>query len=1528
MVIDETNVVVRAVLKGTFEKIVFDTLKNFLPKNKLTVFVSSTFTDTSKERNLLHEQILPQLQAEASKDDIQVILYDMRFGVKDENTKDHLTWEICRDAIKQCREESDGLFFLSLQSEKYGYMPLPKFIEKETLETALRKPGLSDEVIVLAKEWYLLDENYFPPRYELRNLKSKTDEDVYCKADEGVLSTLRDSLLDSVGFELCPSSCLVNEENEKDFLVVNRSVTEWETLYALNLSEGKDCSWIHRNLDSAILKQMKDDKLVKCEDLCDVMDDLSRQKKLSILKSKMTSVLEPLGRIVKAPVAADVSSYSYLLPAVTDEQSLLYSSELKSMEEWKVLTMKVLFDEIDAVKQKGNLWKSYIENGLGLPLPYFEEIIHHCWTCYSKSSFFVGRQELVEAAMKVVSSRSSNCAMNQMYRLSLGIVGKSGSGKTGLMSKIATMMKDVDPDIPVIIRYCGTSRYSLHGIQLIQSVSLQLLLIYDKRDELMEYCEIMENLGYEKTVERFHGLLSKYPVYLFIDSLDQLSNRNEARSKLSFLKGAKSQEKSRIVVSTLPDERYSDDDKRWKYLYLCERRLIEGNVPLVKVESIMAGQLLTKEMMAVLLKRRNRLISDDQLFVVINAVSIEPTILYMNLAVEVINKWRSFDSDTNVKGTVKGIIHQIFDDLEAQYGKKFVSSAFSFVSHSVEGVSDVEMQDLLSLHTETMNEVFQYSKVSVFPIHVWLRLKFVISHLIAEKENHCVKWYHRQLWETANERYESLKKTSHEIMGKYFGDLIVGRKKNCLLIHSQPRTLNNIPAWFPSSKVNRRRAIEAAFHLVEAGYLVEAIEEMCCLEGVSCAALVGNIYNYIVYMQSLSRKYSSDHVNDFRLNHYLRWLMRISTKIPANARMGITSLAGEEPFCSIVKQDVDLLIGSVKGNSAGFQGEEWIRSRCLRGTKSFDSLVADLHGHNGGVSSVSWNVDGSKIASGSDDTTIKIWDALTGEVLNTLEGHSGYVYSLSWNVDGSKIASASWDKTIKIWDAVTGEVLSTLEGHRKGVLSVSWNVFGRKIASGSGDKTIKIWDAVTGKVLITLEGHSEGVHSVSWNVDGRKVVSGSLDKAIKIWDAVTGDLLNTLEGHFEGVRSVSWNVDGSKIVSGSGDRTIKIWDAVTGRVLNTLVGHSEGVQSVSWNVDGSKISSGSWDNTNKIWDAVTGEVLNTFEGHSGYVSSVSWNVDGSKIVSGAEDKTIKIWDAGTGGGVSYTLEGHFEGVWSVSWNAEGSKITSGSGDNTVKIWDALTGKVMNTLVGHSGYVSSVSWNGDGSKIASGSWDKPIKIWDAVTGAVLNTLDSGYVTSITWNVDGSKIASGSGDKTIKIWDAATGEVLNTLEGHSDSVSSVSWNVDESRIASGSGDKIIKIWDAVTGELLNSLVGHSGCVSSVSWNVDGSKIVSASWDKTIKIWDALSGEVLNTLKGHTEIVWSISWNVDGSKIASGSEDSTVKIWDSVTGEILSTLEGHSEGVRSVSWNADGSKVASGSWDKTIRIWDSVVFMPICI
>ncbi|KKF92239.1 Vegetative incompatibility protein HET-E-1 [Ceratocystis platani] len=473
---------------------------------------------------------------------------------------------------------------------------------------------------------------------------------------------------------------------------------------------------------------------------------------------------------------------------------------------------------------------------------------------------------------------------------------------------------------------------------------------------------------------------------------------------------------------------------------------------------------------------------------------------------------------------------------------------------------------------------------------------------------------------------------------------------------------------------------------------------------------------------------------------------------------------------------------------------DWIKTK-PRVEATWDACLQTLEGHGGGVKSVVFSDDGQRLASGSEDNTVKIWDATSGACLQTLEGHDHYVFSVVFSKDGQRLASGCWDLTVKIWDATSGACLQTLEGHDDRVMSVVFSTDGQRLASGSRDKTIKIWDATSGACLQTLEGHYDDVTSVVFSSDGQRLASGSDDEKVKIWDATSGACLQTLEGHGNPVMSVVFSHDGQRLASGSWDKTIKIWDATSGACLQTLEGHYDDVTSVVFSIDGQRLVSGSKDNTVKIWD----------------------------VTSGSDDETVKIWDV-TSGAYLQTLEGHDDWVTSVAFSMDGQRLASGSDDKTVKIWDATSGACLQTLEGHDGDVTSVVFSIDGERLVSGSKDHTIKIWDATSGACLQTLedhDAG-VSSVAFSIDGQRLASGSDDKTVKIRDATSGACLHTLEGHDHAVRSYIYSLSDDEVwIMENGQRVLWLppsyrpWDLAIADSRLALGTSSGRVAIMAF-----------------------------------------------------------------------------------------------------------------
>jgi WD40 repeat protein/tRNA A-37 threonylcarbamoyl transferase component Bud32 len=174
--------------------------------------------------------------------------------------------------------------------------------------------------------------------------------------------------------------------------------------------------------------------------------------------------------------------------------------------------------------------------------------------------------------------------------------------------------------------------------------------------------------------------------------------------------------------------------------------------------------------------------------------------------------------------------------------------------------------------------------------------------------------------------------------------------------------------------------------------------------------------------------------------------------------------------------------------------------------------LRELAGHTDSIYGVAWSPDGSQLISGSLDQTIGVWDAVSGEEINTLEGRTdGYkqtvklrggdwVASVAWSPDGKRLASGSGDFVIRLWDGGSGAELRMLEGHEGPVLSVAWSPDNTRLASVSPDRTVRIWDAVSGAELYLLLGHEDEVVRAAWSPDGNQVASVGDDGLIRIWD--------------------------------------------------------------------------------------------------------------------------------------------------------------------------------------------------------------------------------------------------------------------------------------------------------------------------------------------------------------------------------------------------------------------------------------------
>jgi len=293
-----------------------------------------------------------------------------------------------------------------------------------------------------------------------------------------------------------------------------------------------------------------------------------------------------------------------------------------------------------------------------------------------------------------------------------------------------------------------------------------------------------------------------------------------------------------------------------------------------------------------------------------------------------------------------------------------------------------------------------------------------------------------------------------------------------------------------------------------------------------------------------------------------------------------------------------------------------------------------LRGHKDGVMCL--QASGNMLATGSYDSTIRIWDLDTLEMTKILTGHSRGVTALQF--DSGKLISASMDGTLRIWNyrIPEPECVSILRGHTDGVLSV--HLDGKLLASGSADSTVRVWDYEK-KECKVFRGHKDWVNAVRITGDGKWLFSGSDDTTIKLWHIESGELISTFTGHVGQVQCIipapstmisseSGHVENGLpeyILSSSLDNTIKLWHVATATCRKTLFGHVEGV----WNIatDSLRLISGGHDRLVKVWDVEAGKCEHTLVGHGGAVTCVG--VCEERVFSGGEDGEVRVWDFGS-----------------------------------------------------------------------------------------------------------------------------------------------------------------------------------------------------------------------------------------------------------------------------------------------------------
>ncbi|EDO41687.1 predicted protein, partial [Nematostella vectensis] len=618
------------------------------------IFTSSTFTDTSVERNALMSRVYPRLQSFCRERGYDFQVVDLRWGIREEAVDDHILTELCMKEIKECQKLSTGPNFITFLGQKYGYRPLPHKIDSREFEKLL-SVITSTEDLDLVKYWYWRDDNNVPPEYILQPISSRLPH--FRDAEHAQLR--RDASDKWWAAMISPRGCHV---------IMFVCVTQDETA-----------------------TRLPRDNVIVCVSQDEIATRLPRDNVITYNVHWSDEGIDP-------------------------ESCEEHQNYIKELCDHFYDTLKGSIQDAIAEKEKtierDSLAKELFDQGT---------------FCQKKCKTFQGRKQFLGSIRERI----------QNPRRIVVIHGESGCGKTSIMAKVAMVMRSwmTDPEsCAVVYRFLGTSPDSSSTRLLLHSICSQLCRIAGVT--LARVPEDLKSLS-EYLPECLARASRQHKIVLVLDSLDQLTGDTFGQELDWWPKQLP--DNVFAVLSTLPGEEY----RCLPYLKALLPETCFMDVPVLsfhEADVILEGWL----------QEAGRCLQPHQKSAVLEAFKSCQLPLYLKLAFDEAIRWRSYTdkSETIVKKDVKGIINALFDRLERLHGRVLVSKVFGYITASRSGLTQPELDDLLSLDDTVLDDIYQFWTPPIrrmIPL-LWFRLHADVQDYLIERGADgipVVYWYHR-----------------------------------------------------------------------------------------------------------------------------------------------------------------------------------------------------------------------------------------------------------------------------------------------------------------------------------------------------------------------------------------------------------------------------------------------------------------------------------------------------------------------------------------------------------------------------------------------------------------------------------------------------------------------------------------------------------------------------------------------------------------------------------------------------------------
>ncbi|XP_053968962.1 NACHT and WD repeat domain-containing protein 2 [Anastrepha ludens] len=714
----------------TIDSIFAGSLESLPPVSSkiVRIFTSSTFTDTTMERNTLMAKCYPRIKDYCrEKHGLEFQVVDMRWGVRDEATDDHMTTELCMREIQNCQRLSMGPNFIVFLGQKYGYRPIPTYIVSSELQLICEELTSMGVDRALLDLWYKKDSNAVPPMSVLQpissiliNFNNKRVPKLQAEDQAVWWDTLNkmQKLLRKAAASLGASAKLDKECVHNYFM----SVTEREVINGiLNVRNTKNhCLAYVRYINNINLQNLKKASLF--------VDIINRS-----LDTESAKLLGDL-RDVRLPNKIETSNMQKYTVEWIGREGL----DIETHEEYLNHFISHFYKNI--VKLVDRAMRKEDSSAQG---QIVTEILQHLHACNNSVKVFYGREDNLEHIKRYMLGDSDK---------PLVLYGEGGCGKTSMLAKSASLVASewFASKRPInVIRFLGTTPDSSALTPTLISICQQISYNY-----MLPFENIPDDLV--PLTAHFKQLLTyasaNQPLTLYLDSVDQLTGTQDS-NKVSWIP-TRLPPHCKIIISCANEE--SNPTVSQEYYVL--RKMIDIEENFIEVTAL--GEDLAMNVIKMWMKTACRDLNNYQWRLVANAISKCSLPIFVKLVFAEICRWRSYTKpqETHLANTVMDSIMMLFERIEKQHGRILVFHALAYITAAKSGLSESELEDLISLDDKVLDDVYQYHMPPVrrIPPLLWTRIRNDLPNYLSEREAdgvNVMNWYHRQFRDTAKERY-------------------------------------------------------------------------------------------------------------------------------------------------------------------------------------------------------------------------------------------------------------------------------------------------------------------------------------------------------------------------------------------------------------------------------------------------------------------------------------------------------------------------------------------------------------------------------------------------------------------------------------------------------------------------------------------------------------------------------------------------------------------------------------------------------